>query len=133
MNPSVLAAQPDPLIEKPWLLGILGDRYPTSVLRLGTAEILEVTNGLESAGIPCCVVGMSGLKYYGAARIRDVSCHDSIVSSTAFPTVSNQGTRRGKFAFPMRNSKLLPCFSSLNLTIHNKCNIRSLERPNYTL
>lgn len=39
----------------------------------GTLEMLEVTRLLESAGITCCVVGISALIYYGAGRGRRVS------------------------------------------------------------
>lgn len=39
----------------------------------GTLEILEITKTLENASIPCCILGISALKYYGAGRIRFVS------------------------------------------------------------
>jgi hypothetical protein len=39
----------------------------------GSLEILEVTKILENASIPCCVLGISALKYYGAGRLRHVS------------------------------------------------------------
>ena len=38
----------------------------------GTLEILEVTKILEAQGIPCCLVGVSALMYYGAGRGRHV-------------------------------------------------------------
>jgi len=36
-------------------------------------EILQVIQLLERAGITCCIVGISALIYYGAARGRRVS------------------------------------------------------------
>jgi len=39
----------------------------------GTLETLQVTKLLEGAGITCCIVGISALIYYGAARGRRVS------------------------------------------------------------
>lgn len=39
----------------------------------GTLEILEVTQLLDGAGIPCCLVDISALIYYGAGRGRRVS------------------------------------------------------------
>jgi hypothetical protein len=38
----------------------------------GVDEILAVVTQLEAAGIPSCVVGVKGLRYYGAARVTDV-------------------------------------------------------------
>ncbi|KAF2667877.1 hypothetical protein BT63DRAFT_457178 [Microthyrium microscopicum] len=37
----------------------------------GALEVLNVINELEAAGITCCLVGVSALRYYGAARARD--------------------------------------------------------------
>ncbi|KAE9363252.1 hypothetical protein N431DRAFT_498990 [Stipitochalara longipes BDJ] len=37
----------------------------------GTLDILEVTQILEKAGIPCCIVGKSALKYFGAWIMRN--------------------------------------------------------------
>lgn len=39
----------------------------------GVTEILEVVNLLASANIPSCVIGVKALRYYGAARVTDVS------------------------------------------------------------
>jgi hypothetical protein len=39
----------------------------------GTLEIVDVTQLLDEAGITCCLVGISALKYYGAGRGRRVS------------------------------------------------------------
>lgn len=39
----------------------------------GTFEIREVVRILEANSIPCCLVGTSGLIYYGADRGRGVS------------------------------------------------------------
>lgn len=39
----------------------------------GINEILEVVNHLASGNIPSCVIGVKALRYYGAARITDVS------------------------------------------------------------
>jgi len=39
----------------------------------GTLETLQVTKSLEGAGITCCIVAISALIYYGAARGRRVS------------------------------------------------------------
>jgi hypothetical protein len=38
----------------------------------GTFEILELTKALENASIPCCLLGVPALKYYGAERIQFV-------------------------------------------------------------
>lgn len=38
----------------------------------GMVEILKVTQALEQ-NMPCCLVGTSALKYYGANRVRGVS------------------------------------------------------------
>lgn len=38
----------------------------------GTLEILEIIESLKNAGITCCIVGLSALKYYGARRLREV-------------------------------------------------------------
>ncbi|KAK4100773.1 hypothetical protein N658DRAFT_507453 [Parathielavia hyrcaniae] len=37
----------------------------------GIDEILDVIHQLSAAGIPFCVVGVSALRYYGAARVTD--------------------------------------------------------------
>ena len=39
----------------------------------GTLEILELTKILEEAGIPCCLVGVSALRYFGVPRMANVS------------------------------------------------------------
>ena len=39
----------------------------------GVTEILEVVNHLAGANIPSCVIGVKALRYYGAARVTDVS------------------------------------------------------------
>ncbi|KAL9089054.1 MAG: hypothetical protein Q9165_005867 [Trypethelium subeluteriae] len=46
----------------------------------GTLEAIEVIKELESAGIPCCLVGISALIYYGAGRVRVVrtKVHSSV-------------------------------------------------------
>lgn len=36
-------------------------------------EILDVIGQLSAAGIPSCVVGVRALRYYGTARVTDVS------------------------------------------------------------
>jgi hypothetical protein len=38
----------------------------------GTFEIRDVTEVLEQSQIPCCVVGVSALIFYGVPRVRDV-------------------------------------------------------------
>lgn len=40
----------------------------------GTNDTLRITRILEEYGIPNCLVGVSALKFYGAGRVRDVSC-----------------------------------------------------------
>ncbi|KUI58413.1 hypothetical protein VP1G_05713 [Cytospora mali] len=37
----------------------------------GTDDTLRVTQILEEHGIPCCLVGISALMFYGAGRVRD--------------------------------------------------------------
>ncbi|KAI2087364.1 hypothetical protein LOZ36_002806 [Ophidiomyces ophidiicola] len=39
----------------------------------GTDDTLDVTRILEGHGIPCCLVGIAALVFYGAGRLRDVS------------------------------------------------------------
>ena len=39
----------------------------------GTDDTLTVTKVLEQHGIPCCLVGIAALIFYGAGRVRDVS------------------------------------------------------------
>lgn len=38
----------------------------------GTDDTLAVTCVLEEHGIPCCLVGIAALVFYGAGRVRDV-------------------------------------------------------------
>lgn len=45
----------------------------------GTNDILRVTKELETHGIPCCLVGISALIFYGAHRVRPVSSSWSVV------------------------------------------------------
>ncbi|OJD19166.1 hypothetical protein AJ78_00866 [Emergomyces pasteurianus Ep9510] len=52
------------------VLGLPGDASPST--GGGTREVLEITKILEDAGICCCLVGISALKYYGAGRVRHV-------------------------------------------------------------
>jgi hypothetical protein len=54
--------------------GFFDDKDP---IQYGVPTILEVTKTLESFGIPCCLVGICALIYYGARRIRHVSIGDS--------------------------------------------------------
>ena len=49
--------------------GLRGDIFPLNGGH-GTLEILHVTQILEQGDIPCCIVGISALKYYGAPRVR---------------------------------------------------------------
>lgn len=42
--------------------------------RHGTLEILEIIQAFEKAGIASCIVGVSALMYFGARRVRNVSC-----------------------------------------------------------
>ena len=48
-----------------------GDCAPSNH-QSGTAEILEVTQLLEAANIPCCIVGVKALRYFGAGRVDEV-------------------------------------------------------------
>jgi hypothetical protein len=50
--------------------GNLGDIYPPD---RGSQQAKDVTDALESAGIPCCLVGVAALKYFGAGRISEAS------------------------------------------------------------
>ena len=38
----------------------------------GDSEIRVVTHILEEGGIPCCIIGVSALMFYGVPRVRDV-------------------------------------------------------------
>ena len=40
----------------------------------GTLEIRGIVQALDKAGIASCIVGVSALMYFGARRVRDVSC-----------------------------------------------------------
>ena len=48
----------------------------------GTDDTLTVTQVLEQHGIPCCLVGIAALVFYGAGRVRDVSCPGALFIST---------------------------------------------------
>lgn len=39
----------------------------------GTGGTLAVTRVLKKHGIPCCLVGIAALVFYGAGRVREVS------------------------------------------------------------
>jgi hypothetical protein len=58
------------------IYGFFDDKDP---IQYGVPTILEVTKTLESSGIPCCLVGICALIYYGARRIRHVSITDSLL------------------------------------------------------
>jgi hypothetical protein len=47
----------------------------------GTDDTLAVTQVLEQHDIPCCLVGIAALVFYGAGRLRDVS-HSGALSPT---------------------------------------------------
>ena len=47
-----------------------------------TDDTLAVTRALEQHGIPCCLVGIAALVFYGAGRVRDVSCPGALFIST---------------------------------------------------
>ena len=49
------------------------DLKPASNGGHGTDDALRVTQILEKFGIPCCLVGISALIFYGAGRVRPVS------------------------------------------------------------
>ncbi|WEW55165.1 hypothetical protein PRK78_000594 [Emydomyces testavorans] len=53
----------------PITLYVPGDALPSHG-GAGTVEILEITRLLEAAGVCCCVVGISALRYFGAWRAR---------------------------------------------------------------
>jgi hypothetical protein len=57
--------------------GFFDDKDP---IQYGVPAILEVTKTLESFSIPCCLVGICALIYYGARRIRHVSIIDSFLA-----------------------------------------------------
>jgi hypothetical protein len=67
-NHLLFFSHPTPAIMADYIsLGTPGDVYP-SCGGHGTLEILEVIKILKSADIPCCVVGISALRYFGADR-----------------------------------------------------------------
>ena len=45
-------------------------------------DTLTVTQVLEQHGIPCCLVGIAALVFYGAGRVCDVSCPGALFIST---------------------------------------------------
>jgi len=49
-----------------------GDALPSSGSH-GTLEILEVIKAFSAAKIPCCVVGVQALRYFGVFTNRNVS------------------------------------------------------------
>ncbi|TVY36986.1 hypothetical protein LOCC1_G006702 [Lachnellula occidentalis] len=61
--------------------GNLGDIYPPGG---GSQQAKDVTDALESAGIPCCLVGVAALRYFGAGRIseaKQLSAASSVIQS----------------------------------------------------
>lgn len=86
----------------------------------GILEVLEVTRFLEKHGIECCIVGVSALMFYGAARVRDVRpCRApppprrelrlrrifaSPRRSSGYEESLTYSCRNGTSAFPMRKS-----------------------------
>ncbi|KAI1990694.1 hypothetical protein LOZ53_003155 [Ophidiomyces ophidiicola] len=60
--------EPPPIVTLP-SFGFPGDS-PPSLYGTGTPDVLKVIKILENAGICCCLVGVSALKYYGAERVR---------------------------------------------------------------
>jgi hypothetical protein len=48
----------------------------------GTDDTLAVTRVLEQHGIPCCLVGIAALVFYGADRVRSVSHLGALSPST---------------------------------------------------
>lgn len=49
----------------------------------GTDDTLAVTHILEEHDIPCCIVGISALVFYGAGRVRDVGSSRASSLSTS--------------------------------------------------
>ena len=49
----------------------------------GTDDTLAVTRALEEHGIPCCLVGIAALVFYGAGRVRDVGSSRAPSPSTS--------------------------------------------------
>ena len=70
-----------------------GDKYPPDG---GSQQAKDVTDALESAGIPCCLVGVAALKYFGAGRISEAS---RFPSSSRFNFSCWLSARIGQFAF----------------------------------
>jgi hypothetical protein len=58
-----------------------GDALPSSGGH-GTLEILEVIKAFSAAKIPCCVVGVQALRYFGVFTNRNVSLIFVIDSSS---------------------------------------------------
>jgi len=71
--------------------GNLGDIYPPDG---GSQQAKDVTDALESAGIPCCLVGVAALKYFGAARISEdwTICVPTEQLSAASSVLQSQST-----------------------------------------
>ena len=71
----------------------------------GTDDTLAVTRVLEQHGIPCCLVGIAALVFYGAGRLRDVSRPGSCISfslvlcSATTNNYLSHVRRTGRFAF----------------------------------
>ncbi|KAF2490759.1 hypothetical protein BU16DRAFT_516621 [Lophium mytilinum] len=64
-------AQQSIQLDDPVFFGANPDDEVASCGGAGTLEILEVTRLFEKAGLPCCMVGISALIYFGAWRVRN--------------------------------------------------------------
>lgn len=93
------------------------DNKPASNGGHGTDDTLHVTKVLEEHGIHCCLVGISALIFYGAARVRPVSglnlTQPSINARTrARLLTSRTNNRTGKFVSQQSSSiKQQTCYN----------------------
>lgn len=75
---------------------------PASNQGYGTDDTLAVTRILEEHGIPCCLVGIAALVFYGASRVRDVGHLQELCFLKHLHTAANMSislSRTGKSVF----------------------------------
>jgi len=97
--------------------GFFDDKDP---IQYGVPTILEVTKTLESSGIPCCLVGICALIYYGARRIRHVSITDSLlvreIANAKLPDrIGRSACQRSSWMLQLPYSYLGPTIRPTNL------------------
>ncbi|KAI9729157.1 MAG: hypothetical protein M1834_007064 [Cirrosporium novae-zelandiae] len=91
----------------------------------GTLDILKITRILEEAGIPCCLVGTSALRYFGVNRLREWY----ICIPTAQLDIASSLLKSDPYAndyTPFEPLRVLRLYSLLHTYPRFKCNDISL-------